>query len=287
MPQILSIDISPLTEPWDRHLESIGVLVNLVLTFPFTVMCMLLPFFLFLTYQWHILFLYGFWYLYDRESPKNGGYQKTWMQQTTSLLATLMESFVWEFTFPGLRFFGCTLVSNFKIMIRREILLLSGFIDCSKESIRNTLASEKSGHAVVIVVGGAEEALDAHPNMHKLTLLSRKGFIKEALRSGASLVENPKGSLLRRFQTWFKELTSISIPLFYGRGLLQLNFGFMPHRRPINTVVGAPISVSKVTAPTAEEVSRLHNLYCEALIELFETNKSRFGVAEATKLIIE
>uniref|UniRef100_A0A0K0CXP1 Acyltransferase n=1 Tax=Angiostrongylus cantonensis TaxID=6313 RepID=A0A0K0CXP1_ANGCA len=203
--------------------------------------------------------------------------------------------------FPGLRFFACTLVSNFNIMIRREMLLLSGFIDCSKESIRNALAAEKSGRAVVIVVGGAEEALDAHPNMHKLTLLSRKGFVKEALRSGASLVpvysfgendvydqvQNPKGSRVRRFQTWFKELTGISLPFFYGRGIFQLNFGFMPHRRPINTVVGAPISVAKVVEPTAEEVNGLHNRYCAALTELFEMNKTRFGVPENTKLIID
>uniref|UniRef100_A0A158P7F2 DUF4760 domain-containing protein n=1 Tax=Angiostrongylus cantonensis TaxID=6313 RepID=A0A158P7F2_ANGCA len=36
---------------------------------------------IFLTYQWHILFLYGMWYLYDSKSPKNSGYQRTWMQE--------------------------------------------------------------------------------------------------------------------------------------------------------------------------------------------------------------
>ncbi|KJH47834.1 diacylglycerol acyltransferase [Dictyocaulus viviparus] len=203
--------------------------------------------------------------------------------------------------FPDLQFLVCTLVSNFKIMIRREMLLLAGFIDCSKESIRSALAGKEKGRAVVIVVGGAEEALDAHPNMHRLTLLSRKGFIKEALRSGASLVpvysfgendlfdqvRNPKGSLMRRFQTWFKKLTGISLPLFYGRGLFQLNFGFMPHRRPVNTVVGAPIPVTKASEVTDEEVNRLHERYCEALTELFEQNKTRFGVDKETKLIID
>lgn len=46
----------------------------------------------------------------------------------------------------------------------------------------------ETGKAVVLVVGGAEEALDAHPGYHILTLKSRKGFIREALKSGASLV---------------------------------------------------------------------------------------------------
>ncbi|KHJ81013.1 diacylglycerol acyltransferase [Oesophagostomum dentatum] len=73
-------------------------------------------------------------------------------------------------------------------MIRRELLMLGGFIDCSKESIRYVLSEKNTGKAVVLVVGGAEEALDAHPKLHKLKLLSRKGFVKEAIRSGASLV---------------------------------------------------------------------------------------------------
>ena len=40
----------------------------------------------------------------------------------------------------------------------------------------------------MIVVGGAEEALDAHPGHHILTLKKRKGFIKMALQTGADLV---------------------------------------------------------------------------------------------------
>lgn len=36
--------------------------------------------------------------------------------------------------------------------------------------------------------GGAEEALDAHPGSHILTLSKRKGFIKIAIETGAQLV---------------------------------------------------------------------------------------------------
>ncbi|KAK6049592.1 diacylglycerol acyltransferase, partial [Cooperia oncophora] len=90
--------------------------------------------------------------------------------------------------FPGIRFFACTLGSNFNLMLRREWLLLSGMIDCSKESIHNALTMKNAGQAVVVVVGGAEEALYARPGVHKLKLLTRKGFVKQALRCGASLV---------------------------------------------------------------------------------------------------
>ncbi|KAK6040538.1 diacylglycerol acyltransferase [Cooperia oncophora] len=109
-------------------------------------------------------------------------------------------------------------------------------IDCSKESIQNALTMKKAGQAVVVAVGGAEEALYARPGVHKLKLLTRKGFVKQALRCGASLVpvysfgetdiyqqlDNPEGSMVRRFQTWVKNLIGISVPFFYGRGLFQV-----------------------------------------------------------------
>jgi len=38
------------------------------------------------------------------------------------------------------------------------------------------------------VIGGANEAMDAVPGLHKLTLKNRKGFVKIALKTGADLV---------------------------------------------------------------------------------------------------
>ncbi|KAK6049329.1 diacylglycerol acyltransferase [Cooperia oncophora] len=160
------------------------------------------------------------------------------------------------------------------------------------------ILAELSEFEHLVVSSGAEEALEARPGAHKLKLLTRKGFVKQALRYGASLVpvytfgendlyhqlDNPEGSFVRKFQTWSKKLFGVSMPLFYGRGLLQLNFGFLPHRRPLNTVVGAPITVPVVHEPTDEEVDRVHRQYCEALTELFEQHKARFGVSKETEL---
>ncbi|CAJ0597348.1 unnamed protein product [Cylicocyclus nassatus] len=326
MKRILGIDFSPLAEPWDRQIVTLGVIMNIVITFPLTFINLILPLILAITLQWHILLIYSLWYIYDRKSPRNGGYPSKWVQSwpmnkwfaeyfPVSLHKTVdlppdqnyifachphgiigmgvFANFATEGTdkskvFPGLQFLVCTLACNFHIMIRRELLMLSGFIDCSKESIRNVLSQKRKGKAVVIVVGGAEEALDAHPRKHILTLLNRKGFVKEAIRAGASLVpvysfgendifeqvDNPKGSRIRTFQTWWKKLTGISLPLFYGRGLFQLNFGFLPHSRPIDTVVGAPIAVTQESEPVKEDVDRVHKQYCEALIELFNQHKT-------------
>ncbi|KAK6054078.1 diacylglycerol acyltransferase [Cooperia oncophora] len=307
--------------------------------FPMIAVGITLPFILFFTSQWRILFLYMLWFLYDRKSPQNGGYKNRWMikcryndwcnkyfpstvHKTVDLPADrnyifachphgiicfgLYSSFVSEFLgnqtrkFPDLRFVACTLRSNFYLMIRREWLLLTGFVDCSKESIRSALTRRSTGQAVMIAVGGAEEALYARPGAHVLKLLARKGFVRQALQYGASLVpvytfgeneiylqiDNPEGSLIRKFQMWIKSFIGVSMPLFYGRGLLQLNFGFLPFRKPINTVVGAPIDVCKVSEPTDEEVERVHRQYCDALIDLFEQHKTQFGVSKETKLIL-
>ncbi|VDL77326.1 unnamed protein product [Nippostrongylus brasiliensis] len=338
MRRVFGIDFSPLAEPWKKQLTTLGVAIYFFLTIPTSIIGFIVPVVLMFTFQWGILLLYFLWYLYDRKSPQTGGYRRITSQywrfnkwyvdyfplklhKTAELPADrnyiigyhphgilalgVYGNFCTEANdkkglFPGLRFQVCTLSSNFNRMFTRELMLLCGFMDCSKESIRNNLSEDKTGQALVIAVGGAEEALDAHPGTHKLTLLSRKGFVKEALRSGASLVpsysfgendlyvqiDNPKGSLVRRFQTWIKDATGVSVPFFQGRGLFQLTFGFLPFRRPVDTVVGAPIPVPKVLEPSDEEVNHYHKLYCDALTDLFDKHKTQFRVPKDTNLII-
>lgn len=54
----------------------------------------------------------------------------------------------------------------------------------SKESINYYLKQHNSGQAVAIVVGGAEELLEAHPNTYNVCIANRKGFIKIAIENG-------------------------------------------------------------------------------------------------------
>ena len=56
--------------------------------------------------------------------------------------------------------------------------------DVSKDSIRYLMTKAGKGRAAVIVVGGAEEALESHPGVYKLTMKRRKGFIRIALQTG-------------------------------------------------------------------------------------------------------
>jgi hypothetical protein len=46
------------------------------------------------------------------------------------------------------------------------------------------LTRKEGGNAVLLVVGGASEALDAHQGTYDLTLKQRKGFVKLAIQAG-------------------------------------------------------------------------------------------------------
>ena len=126
-------------------------------------------------------------------------------------------------------------------------LALCGVCDASKESCLHILNSGP-GKSICLVLGGARESLLAHPGRYDLVLKNRKGFVKVALRTGATLVpvfsfgenevydqvENPSGSLLRKIQDRLQRKMGFAMPLFKGRGVFQYTFGFMPQRKPIH-----------------------------------------------------
>lgn len=107
-----------------------------------------------------------------------------------------------------------------------------------------------SGNAVMIVVGGAQEAFHARPKNYTVILRRRKGFVRIALQTGAPLVpvisfnevdiydqtEMPAGSWMRWCQETVKQMTGVTPILFLGRGFFQYSFGWIPQRKPITTV---------------------------------------------------
>lgn len=150
--------------------------------------------------------------------------------------------------------------------------------------------------------GGAEEAFNAIPGVYKLNLKKRKGFIKVAMQSGASIVpvfsfnevevydqvSNEPGSILRSFQELFKKLTGVAPAFLIGRGFFQYSFGLLPRRHPITTVVGAPIDTVKTENPTNEEINDMHQKFIIALEKLFEDHKVKYlKNSDKIKLIIE
>ncbi|MBN3297933.1 MOG2A acyltransferase, partial [Amia calva] len=196
--------------------------------------------------------------------------------------------------YPGLTPHLLMLPLWFRVPFFRDYIMSGGLIPSDKESARYLLQRQEGGNAVVIAVGGAPEALDAHPGAFTVLLANRKGFVKLAIENGAPLVpvfsfgenevfdqvENPRGTWLRWVQERLQKLMGVSLPLFHARGVFQYSFGLIPYRKPIFTVVGKPIPVEKNERPTEEEVDALHELYIEELCKLFEEHKGNYGVPE-------
>ncbi|EGF76324.1 hypothetical protein BATDEDRAFT_92838 [Batrachochytrium dendrobatidis JAM81] len=205
-----------------------------------------------------------------------------------SNFATEATHFSQEFKGIDLRLM--TLAANFRMPFFREIILHLGICSASRESCDYVL-KQGQGNAIMIVVGGAAEALNAHPGTCDLVLVKRFGFVKVALRAGACLVpvfsfgENdiwdqvstPKDSFIRKYQKWFQKIASFSPPLLHGRGIFTYNMGILPYRRRIVSVVGKPIQCPKIDNPTLEETQTFHKLYMEGLQELYNTHKDTYA----------
>lgn len=195
--------------------------------------------------------------------------------------------------FPGITLYVLGLRVVTMVPFSRDFIMPLGVCDVSKESIDchlNEGRKQGGGRAVLIIVGGAKEALDAHPGTITLTLENRKGFVKMALRHGAHLVPvlsfgendvfeqmgNTEGSKLRRAQIWLQQHMGFSMPLMHGRGIFNYDFGFLPFRRRIHTIVGSPIEVPLISEPTDADVHKYHKIYVDGLRQLFNAHKDKY-----------
>jgi 1-acyl-sn-glycerol-3-phosphate acyltransferase len=193
----------------------------------------------------------------------------------------------WEALFPGVETRALGASAMFRIPLVREICLALGAVDAGLRSARAVLSA---GLSAIVYPGGIQEMLrtdGAKPD--ELYLYRRKGFIRLALQSGASLVPvyvfgekfmyqrvflpTKPAAVLRRF--------GIPLVLFFGRwGTL------LPQRHKLLVVVGAPIAVTKTAEPTAEAVDALHAQYVAELRMLYEKWREEAGYGDAP-LVIE
>ena len=169
-----------------------------------------------------------------------------------------------------------------------------------KKSISNTNSGmqEKreclcqSPLSLLIVVGGASEALDAHPRTFNIILNRRKGIFRLSYQHGVPLVpvlsfgendlysqvDNPPGSTLRRIQVALLKYFGFSMPLFWGRGIFQYNFGILPQRNPITTVVGRPVRPPCVERdPSEEQINALRTAYVQELTRIWDKYKDQYA----------
>ncbi|XP_066106158.1 diacylglycerol O-acyltransferase 2-like protein 6 [Saccopteryx bilineata] len=303
---------------------------------------LLMPYLLVFTKFWTLSVLTLAWLIYDWNTHSQGGRRSAWVRKWTlwkyfqnyfpiKLVKThelspkqnyiianhphgivsygVFINFATEATgfariFPGITPSVGTLEGIFWIPIVREYVMSLGVCPVSKVALKYLLTQKGSGNAVVIVVGGAAEALLCQPGVSTIFLKERKGFVKLALKTGAYLVpsysfgENevynqetfPEGTWLRllqkTFQNTFKKILGLSFCTFHGRGFTQGSWGFLPFNRPITTVVGEPLPIPKIERPSKKTVDKYHALYISALRKLFDQHKVQYGFSETQDLTI-
>nr|CAH8824768.1 unnamed protein product [Trichobilharzia regenti] len=185
--------------------------------------------------------------------------------------------------FPSFKPFLAAMKTLFIPPLYRDFLMSLGIISADKTGLLNVLNKSncnQTGNFVVVVLGGAAEALDARPGKYVIHINQRFGFFKLALQTGAYLVPcisfgeqslykqvaNDQGSWLRWLQDKFTSIFGFAVPIFYAHGPF-------PYRRPIYTVVGAPIYCEQIKEPTDEQVVHIKDIYKKKLQSLFEEYK--------------
>ncbi|KAI9299184.1 diacylglycerol acyltransferase [Neoconidiobolus thromboides FSU 785] len=190
--------------------------------------------------------------------------------------------------FPNLSLKVATLPINFYLPFYRDFFLLMGLIDCDKKSLNFVLNELKQ--SVLIVVGGAKEAMISNPGKADLILNDRYGFIKLAIVNGADLVpvynfgenhlyyiyELNQNKILKWIQTYLKTTYGFYLPLIQGRTPFTENWGFMPRRVQCTTIVGKPIKVKQEDEPSVETIKYYHELYTNGLKEIYEEYKEQY-----------
>lgn len=174
--------------------------------------------------------------------------------------------------------------------VAREIVLAVGICAASMSALLKLLTQSNdpndkdnrdgyTANAVGLVVGGECEQRYTYPDTYRCFLKNRKGFVKIALKTGATLVpaisfgENNYYAITDQRST---DKMYKFPPFGWGRGFLQYNYGLLPRRQPITTVIGSPIEVEQIPIPSESDVDKVHDIFCKRLKQLFDEHKSQY-----------
>ncbi|XP_063908655.1 2-acylglycerol O-acyltransferase 2-like isoform X2 [Zophobas morio] len=334
--QIFGMELIPLTESLHRRKEALAAGVYFATFSYGGYLGVLFSIYLCFTRFWWLSLIYICSIYLDRKTCENGGRPSNWIQKLSwwqhlrnyfPVRTVLMPGFELH---PNKNFLFCcfphgvipcgpisslvtpgnTLQKRYPELIlklagmelffylpfTKEIGLGLGGISCSAKSLTYVLNKPEGGYGVILYPGGAAEAICARPGQHRIVLKERKGFVKIALKTGASLVpvftfgevelfDQIQNPLICRCQLLWKKLFRYTLALPLGSGFFQTSFGLIPRRKPLFTVVGQPIDVARVENPTQEEIDELHQKFIKQLVNLFDTYKYDYLVDPEAKIL--
>jgi diacylglycerol O-acyltransferase 2, plant len=136
---------------------------------------------------------------------------------------------------------------------------------------------------LVIMPDGVIGTYYSHMDREVIYVKHRKGFIKSALKTGASIVPVYNFGHTQLYTVYPSEPgNSLSVKLSRRIGFAVVTFlgpywllPFIPHRTEIVMVIGEPICVEKKENPTHDDINALQKVYIDRLHQLFENYKSK------------
>uniref|UniRef100_A0A1B6EFZ4 Acyltransferase n=1 Tax=Clastoptera arizonana TaxID=38151 RepID=A0A1B6EFZ4_9HEMI len=207
--KIFGIQFAPLDIPLERRLQTLAAACwfGTLAFLPFIGLFTLIYFILFTRY-WMFGLLYATWICYDRKISENGGRRFQWIRNwrwwhyfryyfpltllktadlppgRNYLLCTFPHGILCSGAFgvfatnhsdfaelyPGIVPYLVTISLHFFMPLSRELILGVGGVSASRESIMHLCNDQKESKAVVLMVGGASEALKCHPGPYTIIL---------------------------------------------------------------------------------------------------------------------
>ncbi|KAF7596836.1 hypothetical protein BBP40_012436 [Aspergillus hancockii] len=203
--------------------------------------------------------------------------------------------------FPGITNTLLMKDSAFLQPFLREYLLSVGMSGVSRSSCIRHLTrgghdGRGMGRAITITVGGSREYKVARPGTMGVVIRVRKGFVRAAVETGADIVpviafgENElfdridvrSNLLLRGIAGVWEWVVGHKVAFSTGRFNI-----FCPYRKPLNVVVGKPISVTQQRwDPDQKYIDELHEQYIEELRKLWDDWKDTFGMDRSAEFEI-
>jgi hypothetical protein len=165
----------------------------------------------------------------------------------------------------------------FKLPLVADLL---AWAKCSPADKQTMLGAMKAGENLSILPGGFQEATFYRRNEHRVFIKQRKGFIKYALMHEYNVHptyifgEEKTYLAASGLQEKLKFLNKWKLPavLFMGKW-----FGFMPENQlNMVTVVGKPLALPLIKAPTQADIDHWHGRYMVELKKVFNHNKGKY-----------
>jgi hypothetical protein len=176
---------------------------------------------------------------------------------------------------------ACVLRYLYWVPFGQEILDGLGGVPNKYVAMKEVLEGNQS---LYVIPGGIREMYDTKPGEMRVKILQRKGVFRLALETGTPLIpvltygENELYTLLKnphfnRLQNFLKQWDLIlPIPSWSSvKRWLGLCVGEVKH--VLQTVIGEPVEVSKMSVVTDEAINTLQLQYIQALKQLYKTTK--------------